>query len=147
MSRIIFLIVVVFFSQAVIAGGIPESFVGQWTLSRVEQEGFPWWQQVKYPVKLNLHEKGGWLEDQVGYRCELRSFMYDQDIDSLIFEHCGEGVKSSNLPYKIYQIVKIKNDRLEGEVRSYKLLFKWGGGRVVDVAEQRRLNENPNHKE
>jgi len=48
---------------------IPDGFYGEWTTRVVKENGFPWWSEVKYPVRLIVSDNGVVLEDQTSTSC------------------------------------------------------------------------------
>jgi hypothetical protein len=107
---------------------VPSKFVGRWN-SRVEEgPGFPWWQQMRYPVRLSVGAAKLTFVDQMGTECEPKTFFYDEELDALIFTHCLSSKSSLTIP-PFYRM-RIIGDRVDGEVWTYKLLFRWAGERA-----------------
>ncbi len=99
-----------------------------------------WWREVKYPIHLTLTANGGTIKDQDGYICTLKKIIYDPDEDEIVFRHCGmkhEDIDCDDL-FRIIQLVKFKDDKLLGEVRSYKMLFRWVGKSTRVIKETER---------
>lgn len=125
--RKLFFIVIILFSVDAGSNNIPQKFVGDWDIKVISQEGFPWWHQVKHPVKLSITNDEIYLVDQFDYKCRLHKYIYDSELDSFIFSHCGVGNKSDKA-FEIIHVLTISDDGLlKGTVRNYKVLFKWEG--------------------
>ena len=111
---------------------IPKKYVGVWNISHIAQPGFPWWSQIKYPVKLSISLDGARLTDQFEHECSLEKFKYDSELDVFVFSHCGIGEKSKKA-FEIMHVVSVDSQgELQGDVRSYKTIFKWRGIRITD---------------
>ena len=108
-----------------IAVEIPEKFVGEWSIAVEKQSGFPWWEQIKYPVKLSVTKIGITFEDQMGFKCTPNKFFYDDELDALIFKNCLPA--KSELAFSPFYRVKFDRGRLTGETWTYKLLYLWKG--------------------
>ena len=124
---VLFLAVISLISNNCLAEKIPDKFMGNWSITLVPQSGFPWWREVKYPVKLILTPDGGNMVDQYGFKCSLSKIFYDNELDIIIFKHCGMGEKS-DLAFQVLQLAHIDDKgQLHGEVKTYKKLFGWIG--------------------
>lgn len=71
-----------------VSAKVPEKFYGNWVVTLDSSGGFPWWQQIKYPVSLSIAEKSLRFTDQSGHECEPEVYFYDDDLQSLIFKYC-----------------------------------------------------------
>lgn len=118
---------------------VPDKFIGEWDMHVEKVPGFPWWEDVKYPVDLSIKRNGAFFRDQTGSDCIPETFLYDDELDAVVFKHCLPTKSKLAFP-PVYQI-KILNGQLTGEVWTYKLLF-----RLVGVPKARN-NENVVHKE
>lgn len=108
-----------------ISAKIPERFFGSWVITVEEKAGFPWWQQVKYPVSLSVSKSGLKFTDQSGFECVPEIQFYDDEIDMLVFKHCLQ--KKSQAVYEVFYRAKYQDGFIAGETWTYKLLFKWVG--------------------
>jgi len=116
-------------STLVFSEEIPNIFIGNWNIKVVPQSGYPWWRDIKHPVKLSISRHGILLTDQNDYKCDVSKFAYDPEISKLIFSHCGIGNKSEN-SFEIIQVVGVdESGKMLGEVKNYKTLFHWRGTR------------------
>ena len=132
-----FLLVVLFGCMNCWAADVPEKFLGEWQITVIPQGGVPRWQWIKYPVKLRISRTGGTLVDQTGFECSLSKFLYDDELDVFVFNHCGIGPKSPQA-FEIVQIAKLDSEgNLVGEVRNYRKLFGWKGVKLSSDSERR----------
>jgi hypothetical protein len=119
------------FYASAAGAGIPEKYYGVWDISHVEQQGFPWWTQIKYPVKLSISSDGARMVDQFEYQCSISKFRYDSELDVFVFVHCGVGQKSEKA-FEVMHVVSFDSEgNLQGSVRNYKDIFKWRGVRAL----------------
>lgn len=101
---------------------VPNKFFGDWEFSIVDQNGFPWHDQIKHPVQIKISEDTVFFVDQSGFKCLPKVMFYDDDLDSLVFKHCLP-VKSELAFAPFYRLKRVEN-RLELDVWTFKLLFK-----------------------
>jgi hypothetical protein len=112
----------------------PERFEGSWSLSVVATSGFPWWHEIKYPVRLEIFEGRLRFWDQSGCECVVERPLYDEELGALIVPHCSE-TKSSNAFRPFYKF-SLRKATLFGEVWTYKRLFSIRGTRDAAEATQ-----------
>ncbi|PLY07946.1 MAG: hypothetical protein C0625_03065 [Arcobacter sp.] len=128
--KFLFIIYMLFCIQVSLALDIPKKYIGDWNISYIEQQGFPWWSQIKYPVKLFITPEEIRIIDQYGYKCSVSKYRYDEEIDVLVFSHCGIGQKSKN-SFEIMQVMTVDLEgKLQGRVKSYKTFFQWCGEKL-----------------
>lgn len=108
-----------------VSAKVPEKFYGNWVVTLDSSGGFPWWQQIKYPVSLSITEKSLRFTDQSGHECEPEIYFYDDDLQSLIFKHCLPN--KSSMAFSPFYRLRYEGDALRGETWTYKLLFQWRG--------------------
>jgi len=108
---------------------IPIQFRGTWKIEAVPQDGFPWAQVVKYPVKLKLDSNSGIFYDQEGGSCRIPKFGFDPQTDRLAFTYCG-GNAYPDISFEIIHLASVNGDHIEGLVRDHRDLFRWQGVRV-----------------
>ncbi|MCJ9427801.1 hypothetical protein [Kordiimonas marina] len=113
---------------------VPEKFLGKWTVYVTTQDGFPWWEEVKYPKEIYISNNGGYFIDQMGNRCDVADYYYDVDIDSIVLKNCGQTKSSKALPP--FHLISEKGGFLVGRVQTYKLLFEWRGKRDASGGEK-----------
>ena len=124
------------FHASAAGAGVPEKYHGVWDISYVEQQGFPWWTQIKYPVKLSISSDGARMVDQFEYSCSLSKFSYDSELDVFVFAHCGAGQKSKKA-FEVMHVVSVDSEgNLQGSVRNYKDIFKLRGVRTLKSKKQ-----------
>jgi|SRR5690606_28652697 hypothetical protein len=104
---------------------IPERFIGTWIMEVDTSPGFPWWDQIKHPVRLSITKDAINFDDQAGCSCTPKAFFYDDELDALVFKHCLP--TKSDLAFTPFYRMKSKDRKLVGEVWTYKLLFKLYG--------------------
>ena len=107
---------------------IPAGFHGEWVANVVTDEGFPWWTQVKYPVRLTISEEGVSFEAQRGGACKPTVAFYDSEIEALVIRPCGE-TKSPNA-FPPYYKVRLNEERLCGEVWTHRKIFSFVAHKV-----------------
>lgn len=110
------------------ASGLPEKFHGKWAITVEKDAGFPWWEQVVYPVEIVIRDNGGYFVDQSGTRCDISRYYYDIDIDAIVLLPCSE--TKSKIAIVPVSLMSIDGEELVGRVQTYKLLFEWRGVRV-----------------
>lgn len=127
MSKLLINILLLFCISACdfVEAELPDEFVGEWSTKVEKGSGFPWWQQIKYPVKLSITKSGVTFEDQMGFKCTLDTFFYDDELEALIFKHCLP--TKSEQAFSPFYRVKLNDGHLAGETWTYKLLFMWKG--------------------
>ena len=106
---------------------IPNKYHGDWLFSVQRTSVFPWWDQIKYPVRLSIDKNNVVFEDQEGQKCRPKIFFYDEEVDAIYFKHC-QPVKSE-LAFPPFYKIELHGNKLEGEVWTYKLLFKINGNK------------------
>ena len=126
----IFLILHFFSVGVVFSVEVPEKYWGAWEFQVDTSPAFPWWNQIKYPVKLIVTKNAVKFEDQAGFNCEPKAFFYDDELDALIFKHCLP--TKSELAFSPFYRVMLDDQKLNGEVWTYKLLFNLRGGVMQD---------------
>lgn len=114
--------------SGVVFSDVPEKYIGKWSFQVKTKPGFPWWQQIKYPVKLTIMKNGVLFEDQMGFKCSPKTFLYDDELDNIVFKNCLPS--KSALSFSPFYKMMIVDDKLVGEVWTYKLLFKLDGNRM-----------------
>jgi hypothetical protein len=120
----IFLLLAIAAAQSASAE-LPARFVGEWNVRVETTPGFPYWDHIKYPVRLSINEEGAIFEDQAGFKCAPQVFFYDDELDTVIFKHCLP--TKSELAIPPYYKMKAIGGRLLGETWTYKFLFRWTG--------------------
>ena len=113
------------------AADFPEKYIGEWHIDvDSSQKGFPWWQQVKYPKVLIIKSQyEATFIDQFDDKCEIPRVNYDENLNIAIIRHCGIGAKSEGVISPMH-LMFVNGDIINGEVRTYKYLFRWHGKRV-----------------
>ncbi len=113
------------------AAELPEKFIGEWVIKiRTQTKKFPWWHQIKYPVKLEIRSKtSGKFTDQMGGQCNINVFYYDSELDKIVLKYCGGATKAAAAIDPMH-LISVKNNKIYGEVRTYKHLFNWEGEKV-----------------
>ncbi|MFA0813041.1 hypothetical protein [Microbulbifer epialgicus] len=131
-SFAVFFVIISFFYVDASFASMPQKYIGTWKVTLKDQSGFPWWNQIKYPVKISISYDQAKMIDQFGYECSITKSLYDSELDVFVFSHCGIGRKSDRA-FEVFQMATVDSEgRLQGEVRSYKTIFKWVGVRVKD---------------
>ena len=108
---------------------IPDKFSGSWLISDVEKPNvFPWWDYIKYPVKLSISREDVFFEDNGGNRCKLDIRFYDKELDALLFGHClpGQIVDVDSTPY--FRVL-VDGENLVVEIWRSEFLFRVKGAR------------------
>ena len=122
--RLIFcLFIFTFNACAYVSAKVPEEFIGSWKFVVEKQAGFPWWDQIKYPVNLLITEEGITFTDQGGFDCAPKIYFYDSDLKAVVFKHCFPA-KSADVIAPFY-LIRHEDGLMVGETWTYKLLFKW----------------------
>ena len=115
-------------SHAVVASELPAKFIGKWSTEVIDQPGFPWWHQIKYPVEIVIENDSGYFIDQVGNCCDVENYFYDDEKDIIVLMHCFLSRSPNTVPS--FFIISVEDEIMTGKVQSYQPLFQWRGTRV-----------------
>ncbi len=114
---------------------LAETLEGVWEVS-VAPEGkdqFPWWQQIKYPTKLEVSKNGETytfqFTDQYDYTC-LGTAMSANNGREIVFEFCSDLGTKHDIAWGPIHHAKLVNGKLYGAVTTNKHLFNWVGKRA-----------------
>lgn len=92
-----------------------------WTMHVVENAEFPWWEEIRHPLEINLSKNGHYYIDQYGTKCVPSVFFYDTYSKQYIFKSCGS--KKSQQAFEIFFRAKLNGDSLIVEVWTFRQLF------------------------
>ena len=124
-----------FLSPSIQADRLPSEYQGLWSISVLSEKGFPWWQQIKYPVQLEIKTDGISLIDQSGYKCNVRTIAYDELNEGIEFVHCGSGNKNERAKKIVQRVYLSHNGYLIGQVyrqNENKPIFLWKGKKETE---------------
>ncbi len=111
---------------------LAETLEGVWKIQIVpsDKEQFPWWQQIKYPVKLVVIKNGPVFDltftDQYNYTCSGMAMSANNGRE-IVFEFCGGLGTKHNHAWGPIHHAKIVNGQLHGTVTTNQHLFNWVG--------------------
>jgi len=93
----------------------------------IENEEFPWHEEIKYPKSFSLELESsklvGSYEDQYGFECDFELIELVNNGHELLLGHCG-GTKHSTSWTPIHK-VKMIEGRLHGLVITSNKKFEW----------------------
>lgn len=134
MNRVAISIISLFLFSNLLFAEEPD-FVGSWKIEPISKSSgeFPWWHEIKYPIKLDIVEENGTLElvfeDQFNFVCRATPLMTNRESE-LVFDWCGSGGTKNPASWAPIHHAKIVNGKLIGVVSTDRILFKWKGQRV-----------------
>ncbi|NJN05955.1 MAG: hypothetical protein HC814_05685 [Rhodobacteraceae bacterium] len=98
----------------------------------VSTGGFPWWREIKYPVKIEISVDRIRYWDQSGSECTVDRPFLDEELGALIVPSCGE--TKSSVAIRPFLRLSICQGELYGQVWTYKQLFDVRGTNAIAAA-------------